>query len=67
MLHQTNLLKLLARAAAVRMPEDLRALLARQTAFLRDEESRQQRSGQELAGTGALVFEGEAIENPSIH
>ncbi len=67
MLQQADLLKMLARAATVRTPVDVRGLFVRDRSATVRHNAVSPANGQELAGSGALVFEGEIIETPRLH
>jgi hypothetical protein len=62
MLHQQNWTTVQARASDARTPEDVRALFSLSVAERRKFVSKRETSGQEIAGTGALVFEGEKLD-----
>ena len=67
MLQQQNWMKALSRAADIRTPEDVRALFSLSVAKRRVRGEERVTSGQELAGSGALVFEGETLDSGRKH
>jgi len=55
---------MLSRAASVRTPEDVRGLFGSTLPQTNSQDRPALSNGQELAGSGALVFEGETVEAP---